>query len=157
MSTNELIQRRAAMMQSRGDTTDYKALWVARLSGTLSGEVIIPAGVTKLVNNALSYNPGITSIKTIETQQIGESIIVTGTRLALVDLCADTTYIAWHAFYTTYGSGITLICRATTPPVLSNQAFYNLVSIQVPAESVDTYKAASSWSNYSSIITAIQE
>ena len=158
MSANELLQRRAAMMQSRGDTTDYKALWVARLSGTLSGEVIIPAEVTNLVNNALSSNTGITSIKTIETQQIGESVIINGTRLALVDLCADTTNIGWHAFYTNYGSGITLICRATTPPSISSQSFSNnLVSIQVPAESVAAYKAASNWSNYSSIITAIQE
>lgn len=157
MSTNELIQRRASMMQSRGDTTDYKALWIARLSGTLSGEVIIPAEVTNIVNNAFMYCTSITSIKTIATQTIGESLLSANTGISLIDLCADTTNIKWHSFYTTTGS-ITLICRAATPPSLNAQSFgSNLVSIQVPAESVDTYKAASNWSSYASIITAIQE
>ena len=157
MSTNELIQRRASMMQSRGDTTDYKALWVARLSGTLSGEVIIPAEVTNIVNNAFMYCTSITSIKTIATQTIGETILSANTSISLIDLCADTTNIKWRAFYTTTGS-ITLICRATTPPSLNAISFgSNLVSIRVPAESVDTYKAATTWSNYASIITAIQE
>lgn len=157
MSTNELIQRRGAMMQSRGDNTDYKALWTARLSGTLSGEVIIPAEVTYLVGAAFSNCTSITSIKTIATQTIGESIFTPSTMLTLIDLCADTLAIKWHSFNTTVGS-VTLICRATTPPSLNAQAFgSNLVSIQVPAESVDTYKAATNWSNYASIITAIQE
>ena len=154
---NELIQRRAAMMQSRGDTTDYKALWIARLSGTLSGEVIIPAEVTSLVNNAFMYCTRITSIKTIATQVIGEALLSPNTSISLIDLCADTTNIKWHSFYTTVGS-VTLICRATTPPSLNAQSFgSNLVSIQVPAESVAAYKAATPWSNYASIITAIQE
>lgn len=157
MSTNELIQRRAAMMQSRGDTTDYKALWTARLSGTLRGDIIIPGEVTSLVNNAFIYCTGITSIKTIATRTIGENIFSQNTRLTLIDLCANTTNIKWHAFYTTTGS-ITLICRATTPPSLHALSFAsNLVSIQVPAESVDAYKAASNWSSYASIITAIDE
>lgn len=147
------------MMAGRGgDTTDYKALWVARLSGTLSGEVIIPPEVTKLVNQALYWNFEITSIKTIATREIGESIIRDYTNLSLVDLCADTTKIGWHAFFTSRGSQ-TVVCRATTPPtILSAPAFgSSLTAIQVPSASVSAYKAAANWSNYASIITAIDE
>lgn len=149
---------KAMMMANRGgDTTDYKALWVARLSGTLSGEVIIPPEVTALANQALVYNLSITSIKTTATQQVGESIVTTSTRLSLVDLCADTTKIGWHAFYTIVGS-LTVVCRATTPPTLFADAFGStLTAIQVPSASVSAYKAAANWSNYASIITAIDE
>ena len=153
MSTNELIQRRASMMQSRGDTTDYKALWIARLSGTLSGEVVIPEEVTSLINEAFAYNTGITSLKTIATRVIGESLF-TNARLTEVDLCSATTRIGWRAFTKVD----TFICRATTPPTISNPVFSSAPSIiKVPASSVEAYKAATNWSTYASIITAIEE
>ncbi len=41
----------------------------------------------------------------------------------------------------------------TTPPSMSVDPFnYNYITIYVPAESVDTYKAASGWSRYASKI-----
>ena len=52
----------------------------------------------------------------------------------------------------------TVICLATTPPALGLNAFYGcnaLAAIYVPAESVDTYEAATYWSGYASIIQAI--
>jgi len=55
--------------------------------------------------------------------------------------------------------GITnFICRATTPPTLGANAFSMVptnCSIYVPAESVDTYKAASGWSDRANYIQAI--
>ena len=153
MSANELIQRRAAMMQGRGDTTDYKALWIARLSGTLSGEIVIPEEVKTLVNQALVYNTGITSLKTIATSVIGESIF-TNAHLTEVDLCSATTRIGWRAF--TYVD--TFICRATAPPTIDDATFLKAPSsIKVPASSVEAYKSATNWSRYASIITAIDE
>lgn len=152
---NELVLRRGLMAQS-GDTTDYKALWIARLSGTLSGEIVIPEEVTNLVNFALAYNVGITSLKTIATSVIGESIFnnTNTTHLTLVDLCSATTRIGWRSF----PAVDTLICRATTPPTISSQAFISApLSIKVPASSVNAYKSATNWSTYASIITAIDE
>ena len=59
----------------------------------------------------------------------------------------------------TIGSGVTSIGEnATTPPSLSNLAFYNASNtfiIYVPSSAVDTYKAASGWSDYASRIQAI--
>lgn len=47
--------------------------------------------------------------------------------------------------------------ESTTPPTLGNSVFddTNDCPIYVPSESVDTYKAASGWSNYASRIQAI--
>lgn len=141
-------------MAQGGDTTDYKALWIARLSGTLSGEIVIPEEVTTLVNQALAYNVGITSLKTIATSVINESIFNNTTHLTLVDLCSATTRIGWRAFTAVD----TLICRAITPPTISSQAFISApLSIKVPSGSVNAYKTASNWSTYASIITAIDE
>lgn len=151
--SNELILRRRLMIQGR-DTTDYKALWIARLSGTLSGEIVIPEEVTSLVNQAFVYNVNITSLKTIATSVIGESIFNNTTHLTVVDLCSATTKIGWHAFT----SVDTFICRATTPPNLNSAAFLSAPgSIKVPASSVNAYKTASNWSSYASIITGIDE
>lgn len=53
----------------------------------------------------------------------------------------------------------TVICHATTPPTMSNDYEYfsteGGLTIYVPSESVDTYKAANGWSRYASIIHPI--
>lgn len=51
----------------------------------------------------------------------------------------------------------TVIIRATTPPTLGNDAFFSgrRPSIQVPAESVNTYKAATNWSSFANQIVPI--
>lgn len=151
-TVTELMMRR--MGARSGDTTDYKALWIARLSGTLSGEIVIPEEVTNLVNNAFLQNPNITAFKTLATQDIGENIFTLSVTLTTCDLCSATTRIRWRAFPNTN----TLICRATTPPTLANDAFYTSPTvIKVPSASVNAYKSANGWSAYASIITAIDE
>lgn len=53
----------------------------------------------------------------------------------------------------------TLICEATTPPTLDTSYTLqgtSLTAIKVPSASVDAYKAASGWSTWASLITAIQ-
>lgn len=51
----------------------------------------------------------------------------------------------------------TLTCLATTPPTAerNNLGGAGLTAIYVPASAVDTYKAASGWSNFASIIEGI--
>lgn len=142
------------MMAQSGDTTDYKALWIARLSGTLSGEIVIPEEVTSLVSQAFANLPNITAFKTLATQDVGEGIFSLAVTLTTCDLCSATTRIRWRAFPNVN----TFICRATTPPTLANGAFYTSPTvIKVPSASVNAYKTASNWSAYASIITAIDE
>lgn len=54
---------------------------------------------------------------------------------------------------------LTLIMRATNPPTLNGSFMLGsggaVISIRVPATSVDAYKAAANWSNYAPIISAI--
>jgi hypothetical protein len=53
----------------------------------------------------------------------------------------------------------TLTCNRTTHPSLGVDVFNGanaLEHIYVPASAVEDYKAATNWSNYASIISAIQ-
>lgn len=152
-TVTELMMRRMGA-KSGGDTTDYKALWIARLSGTLSGEIVIPEEVTTLANNVFLQNPNITAFKTLATQEVGENMFTLSVTLTTCDLCSATTRIRWRAFPNVN----TFICRATTPPTLTNGAFYTSPTvIKVPSASVNAYKTDSNWSTYASIITAIDE
>lgn len=77
--------------------------------------------------------------------------------LASVTIPSSVTSIQDYAFYQcTSLTSVTV--EATTPPTLGSYAFdgthANLV-IYVPAGSVETYKSASGWSTYASMIQAI--
>lgn len=54
---------------------------------------------------------------------------------------------------------LTLIVRATTPPTLNGSFMLGsggaVISVMVPAESVEAYKNAPNWSNYALVISAI--
>jgi hypothetical protein len=69
----------------------------------------------------------------------------------------SVTSIGEAAFYEC--SGLTSVTiNNSIPPTLGTYAFYNNASgrkIYVPAESVDTYKAATNWSTYANDIEAI--
>ena len=78
--------------------------------------------------------------------------------LSDVELPSSITSIGNYAFQNCDGL-YSLTCLATTPPSLGNSAFYNVNSnfkIYVPSGSVNTYKNASGWSNYSTKIYPIQ-
>ena len=77
--------------------------------------------------------------------------------LRKVTLPQVLTTLAQRAFYQCYALQ-TVICKATTPPTISSQSLPGTSYVQhiyVPAASVETYKAASGWSSYASIIEAI--
>ena len=75
--------------------------------------------------------------------------------LSFIDLPASLTNISTQAFYSCASLGYMLI-RATTPPTLSTNVFSTeLVSIFVPDASVDTYKAATRWSDVAAKIRPI--
>ena len=111
-----------------------------RVNSNVDGECIIPNSVTTIVNG--NYNGG----------AFGGC-----TSLTSVTIPNSVTSIGSWAFYGCSNLASITIER-TTPPTLSANVFTstnpNLV-IYVPAESVDTYKAASGWSSYASRIQAI--
>lgn len=79
--------------------------------------------------------------------------------LTFVELSEKTTSIAAYSFYGCTALE-TFICRATTPPTLANvNAFTNTNNcpIYVPDASLEAYKTATNWNNFSSRIKPLSE
>lgn len=179
MSNNELIQRRAAMMQSRSGGIDWETLCKGILSGEIS-TINIPEGVTHLRNYALSWTQAttITLPSTLTTAGsyvfagnaqltsidlgsgltiIPEAAFRNSTNLKDVILPAQINYIGYVAFNTLRSWTLTLL-RAegvvNKHPVIWDEA---PIAIYVPDALVATYQASTAWKNYASIITPISE
>ena len=103
------------------------------LNGEPVRELIIPADVTSIGSQPFAYCSSLTSIT------IPESV----------------TSIEGIAFYDC--SSLTAItCKATTPPTIGNSyTFYNVdksIPVYVPAGSVEAYKSAQYWSEFTNIL-----
>lgn len=87
---------------------------------------------------------------------IGRSAFV-GCSIHSLDIPSGCTSI-WNNAFSGNSFMESIIIRKTTPPSLGSNVFYDTGScpIQVPSGSVETYKAASGWSDYASRIQAIE-
>lgn len=105
-------------------------------SGNSPTSITIPSSVTSIGSYAFQYS-GLTSI----------------------NIAAGITEIGKRAFYSC-SSLVTVEINTQTPPSLETEVFVNCSSLQhiyVPSSAVSTYKSASGWSDYASIIEAIPE
>lgn len=120
--------------------------------------ITIPNGTTKIGDGAFNKCVVLTNV-TIPNS-------VTLIYFAAFRGCSSLTSITIPSSVTNVGesafSGCTKLVSVTvlasSPPTLEPDAFYNThtnLVIYVPAESVDTYKAASGWSYYAARIQAI--
>lgn len=112
------------------------------------GECVSTFGIANFPNlTSLTLSDSVTTIKNNGFRYL--------TALTTVEIPSGVTSIGDYAFAGNSMTYITLL--PTTPPSLGNYIFYNtpIEHIYVPSESVDTYKAASGWSEYASIIEAI--
>ena len=124
--------------------------------------ITIPSSVTSIGERAFYKCTGLTGTLTIPNSvtSIGLSAFADST-MTSVTIGNGITSIGNYAFSYNYGGTTPLTSvtvQATTPPTLGSNVFYgqnSLIRIYVPAESVDTYKAASGWSSYASRIQAI--
>jgi hypothetical protein len=98
----------------------------------------------------ISLPEGLTSIRSLAFFEC--------TNLAQIELPAGITSIDPAAFNGC--SNLALVtCLATTPPTLGRGVFgytHSTLRIEVPAGSVDAYKAAENWSAYADRIFAIE-
>lgn len=79
-------------------------------------------------------------------------------KLELLDVGENLTSISVYSFWQMTTGLTTFICRATTPPTLASNNNLNFCSaIYVPDSSVDAYKAATNWSQYSDRIKPLSE
>lgn len=124
--------------------------------------VTIPNSVTTIgdtsdINGAFKSCTGLTSI-TIPNSvtTIGRSAFGDCTGLTSITIPNSVTIIYDNAF-AECNSLTSVTVEATTPPSLWANAFMNTNNcpIYVPSTSVDTYKAASGWSDYASRIRPI--
>lgn len=168
-----------------GSAVDWETILSAVITGdTGVDEFVFPSGVTKLrlyglyrtkfksvtipdtvrssADREYSFLNGDTALTHIDfgsgLDRIDEMFCNGCTALTTVTIPSQIVRINYHAF----GSCTSLseiIVEATVPPTLI-EPFYGctaLTAIKVPAASVEAYKAAANWSNYASIITAIDE
>lgn len=126
---------------------------MCRLDGALAS-VTLPDTITVIGASAFRSCAKLTSIalpsglKTIGGYAFMES------GLTSLDVPASVEIIGQWSI----DGGIPVTVRATMPPSIKSYTFVGTPShIYVPASAVDTYKAATGWSNYSSIIEAITE
>lgn len=111
---------------------------------------------------------GCTSLKTIKiidvTGTASASISISNycfqncTGLELVDLGEKVTSINTYSF-SKCSSLKTLICRRTSPPSIQSNSFNNVTfdEIYVPDDKLSTYKSASNWSKYASVMKPLSE
>lgn len=121
----------------------------------LSGSYTIPNTVTAIGGSAFYGCSGLTSVNIQEgVQYLYISCFGQCYGLRSVTLPSTVTYID-GAFGNCWNLR-TVTCLATTPPTLTEGSIDDGVDyIYVPAQSVNAYKSASGWSDYSSRIRAI--
>ena len=103
----------------------------AYLPATYSGAYTIPNGIESLAGGAFAGCSGLTS----------------------VTIPNSVTSIEYMAFYNC-SSLTSITCEAATPPSCGENVFYNVpktIPLYVPAESVEAYKAADVWKEFSNI------
>lgn len=129
----------------------------------LKGKIVFPSSLTSIANQAFQSCTELEEVDFGDTQlttipgSTNYGCFLSCSHLAKVTLPSTLTTLAQRAFYQCYALE-TIICKAVTPPAISSQSLPGTSYVQhiyVPAESVDTYKAASGWSSYASKIEAI--
>ena len=121
---------------------------------SLINSVTIPNSVTSIGEFAFGDCSGLTSITIPESvTSIGDYAFSGCSGLTSISFPNSVTSIGNSAFYGC--SGLTSItCEASTPPGCGDDCFYNVpknIPVYVPANSVEAYKKAGEWKDFTNI------
>ena len=117
-------------------------------------DILIPEGVISIGEEAfiscrnlknIVIPKGLTKIENFTFSESGLETIIIPKEVAFLD---------YGAFYNCRNLK-SITCNALNPPIVGNNIFYNVdktIPIYVPAESVNAYKSAECWSEFSNII-----
>ena len=117
--------------------------------------ITIPSSVTSIGAYAFAHNPSLTTVSIPSSvKTLPSGIFYQCTSLASVNIPNSVTSIGSAAFYDC-PSLRSITCRAMTPPSISYSSFttdqYSNATLYVPADAIESYKAASYWSNFANI------
>ena len=136
--------------------------------------------LTDIGNQCFSYNTSLTDLYLPKAQTIGSFAFAVNANLKTINLpsisvlqanvfnqshnievadIGDVCTTITNSAFSGCRIDLTLIVRATTPPNLTGSFMLgsggSVLSILVPATSVDAYKSAPNWKNYAAVIDAI--
>ncbi len=120
----------------------------------VTGELVIPDGITSVSNVAFEGCTGITSVVIPEgVTSIGQAAFK-GTNITSVSLPESLTSVSNEAFQNC-SSLTSVTCLAAEVPSMGNSVFsgvpQNTATLYVPSASLDAYKAANQWNAFGTI------
>ena len=180
----DLMQRRNMLMRG-GDSTDWKALFMGMVDGTISGDIVIESGITDIRDYAFYRCNNITSVVIPDSvTYVGAFAFYSCSGLTEIVFPDSVTSIGSNALsysknirHIVIGTGILtmatwalsastgtsnledIIIKAVTPPTIQTSTFgyTNDCPIYVPDASVNDYKAANNWNALESRIFPISD
>lgn len=118
--------------------------------------ITIPSNVTTIGDNVFFDCDALTSVTLEEgVTTIGEAAFMDCSALTTITLPASVTEIGPGAFYNNLAF-TSITCKAVTPPTITSSAFPNIdreIPLYVPAESIDLYKSATDWKEFTNILS----
>ena len=153
-------------------TSDDKKLLISKdgkmlydIAHNIEGTLVIPEGIEK-IRSGCARSLSSVNMNNIKQQFINDKFpdnfyLKSYKGVDTIDLPSTLTFIGYRVMqYTDENSKNpvlkTIICRAIEPPIVKNNTFLsyrgrNNLTLKVPSESIDKYKAANQWKNFKDI------
>ena len=117
-------------------------------------EIEIPEGVTTIAEYAFTLCPKLNVKLPSTLTTIGGKAFAGCNAMTSLNFGPDMKYVGYQAFYSCPGLK-TISCESAVPPTLDGPCFdteaYTSVALTVPESSVDAYKNATEWKEFTDI------